>query len=615
MLRVGDALERRFTDEIGGAVHIEQQEMLRRSGLQREALILAVQRVADLRAEELKMIEIGIVAALCAHAVLIDPVGKGIVVVKIVQRAEQDRFTALPPLHGSVLNRKAAQVQPLDRQQIHRVRRVVRPAARRVGVHLFACRINGIIPVADLLALDIVDPYAFGKRDPVRRLSVFGDADRRLPAVDRPGRALRPDAERSDPGQGLLVAVDVIARLREIALVLLRHGGDLRVGIRRCADVDHGVAREIGHRHVVARGADRGGGGKAVAAGRKDRGFDDRVPRGRRQRGQRGFLIVRRRLRVADPRRAHGAVFFPRAEGKVARPVVSSVRKGIQQDVRDGGRFVRGVDEAGLRAGHFQPAHHQHGVVVGVLRVRAADMIDHVILVSGRDDAVIVPRQQAVRELRGVGAAGIARQLKGHRRVVGQIRLQREILLRVLLAVNGLRAGDVPGQRQMRVIYIARGIHDGQRADGVAVFVAQRRPAVAPHFRLTVILEPVTDQIKALGIEQEHDLEGQPDGDVGAVEGEISALRREEGHGGPRVEFDQELQLHQLNADTAGKADVKPRLKTDPAPLDVGPLVRDRGKMRQLRVFQRRYPQIIGLAVKVVSVLLQQRGGHSFTAF
>ena len=313
-LGVGDAHERRLADQIGRAVHVEQQEMLGGGGLQGEILFFAGQRVADLRVKELQVVEIRVVAARNAHAVAVHAVGEGVVVVEIIERAQEDRLAALVPSDLAAGDREGAKIQALDREQVRGVRRVGRPAARLVRIHLFARGIHDIIPVADLRALDVVDVHALGEGHGADRAPVLRNAELRLSAVDRPRGALQADAVRGDLRDGLFFVVKAVALVREIDAVLFRLRGELGVGIGRRADVNGGVARESGHRHGAVGAADRHGGGKAVAAGREGGGLHHGVLRGRRQRAEHGVFVMHRRFGVADPHGLHSAVLFAHAE-------------------------------------------------------------------------------------------------------------------------------------------------------------------------------------------------------------------------------------------------------------------------------------------------------------
>ena len=196
-------------------------------------------------------------------------------------------------------------------------------------------------------------------------------------------------------------------------------------------------------------------------------------------------------------------------------------------------------------------------------------MIDHVILVPGGHEPEVVAGHEAVGELRGVGAARIPCELKGHRGVVRLIRLQREIVRSVLLRVHGLRARNVARERQARVVDAAVGAGHRQGAEASAVFVAERRPAVAPLFGLAVVFDRIPDQIEALRIEQKHGLGREAQREFGAVEEEVAAAGREEGHHDPGAELHGELELHQLHADAARNAHEELGLHPDAAPFDV----------------------------------------------
>ena len=571
VLRVRDACKRGLPDQIGRAVHIEQQEGFLAGGLQGKVLFLAGELIAKPGGQKLQVGEIGVVIARAAGAALIQAVAARGILIEIVKRAQQDRFAALLPLHGVVLAEcKGAQIKALDAQPVRGFcgSRVGDGVARRICVAGFFRRVDNIVNAVDACGLKIGHRLTVRQRRIAARRPVDGDAERRGDAAQIRQCRLGRKAIFADLFACGIVGVGAVSDFGKIGAIkcglplerLTRSVTRLRI--------DHGAAGRDGRVHVFADiAADSDGRSEAVHAGCEMRGFDHGIVYGPIKGIKSRFAVSRRNIRVADPGRGQHAGLCACMECKVARGVCRLVRKHVNRDIGGVGIRIHRIHKTGLHAGHHKLRHHQHGVVVRMLRIAAADGVEDVVLVVQRDDLVVVAGGQTVCELRRIAAAAVAGQFKRHGRVVRVIGQHREGTRLFLLTVDCLRSGGIFGKMQNRVEGAAA-VRDGERAEIIAVKAAERTVGMRPFAGLAVVFDRVADQILAAGVKQEHELISERDGRFEAVDLEsVIEIVRSDRHGCRDVELCIKLESRKLHADAHACVDIDLGRDLDAAPI------------------------------------------------
>ena len=443
-----DGFQHILRDDIGGAVHLEEQEKLfsDRLGLQFAEGFPAGQhfRVEFCREEgqirEIRVVVIADAPALAVYAV------RAFVLIEVAELADQDGGA---PNRLSVFNGEGTEVEPVDRDHVV------------IGVDRLL-RGVGRVPAAVL---------APGEFHVGERLAVFlthGDRCRHPFAVRVPNRQIQSGLNAHHI-QGALAGgfqivgdagVDVLAVLIRPVLLVSRtvvRGKGASVEDHRT--VAGGGGKEYAVGGIVVADGQRFG--EAVGAACKGRRLDHGVLR-----GDPGALLnvghpavrspgIHGLRRVADPRRAdREAAVFVLFRPDVEVQVAGGHALIVKDDVFHIACRVRRVHETVFAPAVRQFAHDEHHGVLG-FRPVPGERVDEEVALPCPDGLVTAAFGDVLRQIRGVPGETVCGDLEGYGRIRRVVGLSGQFVRRVVCGrVDHLLGGGILSQTRRHPLFL-----------------------------------------------------------------------------------------------------------------------------------------------------------------
>ena len=446
----GDALQVGLGDDIGGAVHLKEQELLRLRVSQGGEVLVHAGQTAQLAVEELEVGEIGVLVGSAQAAALIDAVGKGVLVV-VHQGAQQQGLT---PFRGAVLRQgQGLEIEPSGGEQVGGLVHICGGVAISLDIGLLAGGVGHVVGAANLGDLHVVQHLA--RRQLYAHILVarhgveLGALAVGVPDALLIGQPVGPD--------GLGAAAHAVGvEFVQIGAVIALQGGGGRIVPGLGVDGHGAVHAAAGQVHVAALGVDS----RCVRNGRRTGGVEagglDHGVLGRRV-GHRlvGCVLVGHGLEIVIPLlivRVLGIV-----GGLVGQILVVGSLLGVIFLLGGGiGALGRVIGRLGVLIGGIGV-----GAVVVVIRIRR---ILGIICLCGGIQGIVLRLGHKVVRLHGchrlsAGFAGIDR-LRGHKALI-------DLLIVALVHAAGgvaLRSGECGRHRSGSV-----GVAHPGHAKGIAV--------------------------------------------------------------------------------------------------------------------------------------------------